>query len=406
MKLMLTSFGIERTLGAGDEPRSFFHRMPPVSFRWFKDTFMPDYDLLLLCDEPIMDESSFRQLTEEPSHAYAKVADTFRELKTEGRIQLVDFGSILRANVQLLDRMTDHDIRILDQWVNALRDSIIMWRHFSEKSIEVWGELDEVRLYVHDHYRDAHPRHEIRDYQRTGALLTHEIGGHFHYERDRLEILTCMVDEALKSSAKRREKEHREALRETLKGYLSYVNANLILSNELQVGFHDWLDFTPFYAAKFLSVGKETDSTQEERKQVETLFTIPFPELAIKDTRSLVKALNDKRIGELRQLVGDAVAGKVEFDHEFAKSVLRQVLGAEATARKWRSIIGYLTMPLGIIPWIGSVADKAASETLGAVADRRIKTAHQWFYMLSEIAESSRKVAEPESPGDADEPPA
>ena len=43
--------------------------------------------------------------------------------------------------------------------------------------------------------------------------------------------------------------------RETLSSYLSYANANLILSNEMGAGLHDWEDFQPFYHQKFLAVG-------------------------------------------------------------------------------------------------------------------------------------------------------
>ncbi len=39
--------------------------------------------------------------------------------------------------------------------------------------------------------------------------------------------------------------------------YLLYVNANIVLSNELKTGFHDWIYFLPFYKQKFLSVGRE-----------------------------------------------------------------------------------------------------------------------------------------------------
>jgi hypothetical protein len=32
-----------------------------------------------------------------------------------------------------------------------------------------------------------------------------------------------------------------------LRNYLTYVNANLFLSNETQAALHDWPDFPPFY---------------------------------------------------------------------------------------------------------------------------------------------------------------
>ena len=38
--------------------------MPPVSFRSIKESFLPDYDLLLLCDGVVMDAASFQRLTE------------------------------------------------------------------------------------------------------------------------------------------------------------------------------------------------------------------------------------------------------------------------------------------------------------------------------------------------------
>jgi len=35
-----------------------------VSFRSIKESFLPDYDLLLLCDGVVMDAASFQRLTE------------------------------------------------------------------------------------------------------------------------------------------------------------------------------------------------------------------------------------------------------------------------------------------------------------------------------------------------------
>ena len=132
------------------------------------------------------------------------------------------------------------------------------------------------------------------------------------------------------------------------------MNSNLILANVLGVGFHDWLDFTPFYDRKFLAIGKSEREVEAERQQIEKLFTIPFPDLAIRDTASLLKAVNDKRVDELRCLIRDAVDGKVDFDEAFAKSVLSGVLRCERKAKRWRNILGYSTMPVGFIPWIGT----------------------------------------------------
>jgi len=57
MKVMLTSFGIGEscapTLG-----QSIFHQIPQVSFRRISEAFLPDYELLVLCDQVVMDALS------------------------------------------------------------------------------------------------------------------------------------------------------------------------------------------------------------------------------------------------------------------------------------------------------------------------------------------------------------
>lgn len=55
MKLMLTSFGVEQSVTGESGEDSMFCRMPPVSFRRISGAFMPDYELLLLCDKVLMD---------------------------------------------------------------------------------------------------------------------------------------------------------------------------------------------------------------------------------------------------------------------------------------------------------------------------------------------------------------
>jgi hypothetical protein len=399
MKLMLTSFGIEER-SAPVRGESMFHRMPPVSFRRISEAFMPDYELLVLCDQVVMDESSFQQLIDSPARAYSGVAETFRALKAEGRIELVDFSSVLRANSDLLDKMLDHDMSVLDQWVVPLRDSLATWAQFSEMSMQVLREGRELlhtqssqdagftglSLHTAAPYRFSESDLQYAEYMRPALL--HEIAHVMHSARRDAYYLSEMVEDALRSAEKRRHKEYRSALREVLQSYLAYVNANLVLASELNIPFHDWLDFTPFYSMKFLSVGKLEDDTQKGRKQVERLFTVAFPELAIQDTSALLKVLNDKRIQDLRQLIGDAVLGKVQFDEHFAKSVLAEVLRSERKVTRFRNILGYVTLPIGFIPGIGTPAQKVVEEAIGLPVAKKMKQKHRWFYMLSEIADS------------------
>jgi len=382
MRLMVTSFGIEQALSSTSDGDSIFHGMPPVSFRSVNEAFMPDFELLVLCDQIVMDGSSFDRLVDSPARAYSGVADTFRALRDEGRIELVDFPHLLRSNADLLEKMLDHDMRTLDQWVVPLRESLTMWRHFAGMSMALWR--DE-RQELHGASAD----HGAGEAAMRSHALVHEIAHLMHRAHGEASYLTFAVEEALDSAEKRKRREYRQPLREVLRAYLAYVNANLVLSNELNIGFHDWLDFTPFYSMKFLSVGKREDPAREGRDQVEKLFTVAFPDLAIGDTSALLKALNDRRIIDLRQLISDAVLGKVEFDEGFAASVLAEVLRSERRAGRARRVLGYLTLPIGFIPWIGTPAQKVIEEAVGTSMEGKIKREHQWFYMLSEIADSS-----------------
>ena len=389
MRVMITSFGVEHSLSSETDQDTMFHRMPPVSFRWINEAFMPDYELLLLCDSVIMDEASFDRLVSGSVSAYSHVSETFQVLKAEGRIELKDFSSTLRPHSALLDRMIEYDLKLLDQWVEPLRESLTLWRHFSRMSMELM-RAEQEEWFHQAPLRDVPNPHA---YQRTHVLM-HEVAHLMHHDAGVAQHVSMLVSDALESSRKRKRKEYRDPLRSVLRAYLAYVDANLILSNQLDVGFHDWLDFTPFYEAKFLPVGRDEDAVQEGRTQLEKLFTIPFPELAIRNTRALMKALNDKRLEDLRRLVGEAVDGRVEFDAEFARSVLAEVLRSSERAKRARSVVGYATLPVGFIPWIGTAAQKAIEEGIGIPIEKKYKEKHRWFYMLSEIAESTGEAAE------------
>jgi hypothetical protein len=176
-----------------------------------------------------------------------------------------------------------------------------------------------------------------------------------------------------------------------LHDYLSYVNANIVLSNKLKAGFHDWTDFLPFYRRKFLSVGQDLDA-QKQIDASNRLFEVSFPEFAISDTAALVKVLNDKRIIDLRRLIQDAVEGKVTFDEGFARNMLKEVLGTEKRIARYRTIVSYLTMPLDFLPLLSPVAQKVTEEVVGMLVEKRLKQKYRWFYMLSDAAEGTRRT--------------
>jgi len=73
---------------------------------------------------------------------------------------------------------------------------------------------------------------------------------------------------------------------------------------------------------------------------------------------------------------------------------LREVLHSSERASKWRKVLGCATLPIGFIPWVGTVVQKAIEEGAAIPIERKFKEKHRWFYMLSDIAESTNESAE------------
>jgi hypothetical protein len=145
----------------------------------------------------------------------------------------------------------------------------------------------------------------------------------------------------------------------------------------------------PFYRQKFLTLGHENLPGEKAAEASRQLFEISFPELAVTSPRHLISILRHKRVNELRTLVQEAADGRTVFDEDFARSVFREVIGTERTMARRRRIMSYVTAPLGFIPVVGNVAQIAVQEIADTVLQNRLTKKYRWFYMLSDLAESS-----------------
>ena len=285
---------------------------------------------------------------------FGTISHTLDLLHREGFLELMDYGSVLDRNGGLLQRMTDNDLRSIDQWMESLRDSLQTWETFRNR---IPGKLagadpDEQTYAIH--------------------VLNNTLGT--------VRIFAREYDD-LKS-----DDSYRERMSETLRSYLRYVNANLILSKEFEAGLHDWEDYLPFYRQKFLAVGQESLGTVAQAEASHQLFDIAFPELAIQTPEHLLRILEHKRVSELRALIDEAARGDTVFDEKFARSVFREIIGAERKAARERRVLGYLTVPIGFIPLVGNFAQLLLEEAVGTILERKLTKKYRWFYMLSDVA--------------------
>jgi hypothetical protein len=382
MQILLTSFGISHLSHTDNLSSDLFFRMPPACMASAATKFRPDYPVFLLCDKVILDRQTYDRLLDDRHWSYAEMAYTLKALEGEGFVQLEDFDSIVASNRELLDSMLVRDLKELDQWVPVLKESTSTWRDF----------IDNLDAPIRDEIRS------IRDYQRCSdqpfdirRLINHEFADFSMYSPPSRSILTSfLAEEAMNSSSKRRKTEFRDALRTELSMYLSYVNANLVLSNALECGFHDWQDFRPFYRDKFLRVGKDAPPAEQQIDAVNSLFNVSFPEFTFWRPKEIIRAIKDKRIRELRQLVDAAVNGEATFDREFAVRVLHEVFKVEQSMAKVRNLLSYVTLPIDFVPFVGNVAQKVAEEAIARPIESKKKKPFRWFYLISELAESSK----------------
>lgn len=368
MEILLTSFGLSNRQLAKNSNKGIFHRMPPVSMSHFSDRgFVPDIAVLLLFEKIVIDQQSYDLLQENPHPSYEEMAQMLRALYNEGFVKLVDFESIVNNNIDLIDEMLRKDIKRLEDWVNPLKESIDNWKVFIHEVIQTLHE----QAYT---WND-----KSIDYLSEKGLmhLALMLGPSFSFEK---------LDKALKEPSKGKKAKYRNELRKVVKEYLSYINTNIVLSNTLEVGFHDWYDFLPFYREKFITIGLADTIETKHISKINELFRVSFPEFHVWDIKGTVQALRDSRIEDLRSLVNEAVDGKVDFDKEFARRVLFEVFKVESKTTRMRNIVSYLTIPLSFVPVVGTPLEKGVDEIAGKLIQDSLRKKHRWFYLISEFS--------------------
>lgn len=382
MEIILTSFGLSHRNTSPWEDTNLFYRMPPVSMNKLGQGFALDVSVLLLCGKIIMDQVSFDRLQLDPHPLYSNVAELIKALYDEGFVRLEDFGVIVNDNTEFLESMLKRDLRRLNDWVLPLKKSLNHWQEFAEISRNfsvTFRNLDDSLLSEAE-----------MDEVRSSTVYLHHLNSRAALAMARRDLL----ENALESSSKRRKPEFRQKLKEQVAEYLAYVNTNLVLANVLGAGFHDWHDLSPFYREKFITVGMRTMPEEAQISKLTELFSISFPEFQTWDVKNVIKALKDSRIRDLRVLVEEAVEGKVNFDKEFARRVLFEVLGVEQRLTRIRNISSYVTIPLSFLPWVGTPLEKGVDEVVGRFAEHRLKKDYRWFYLISELSTAGSNIRE------------
>lgn len=376
MKVLLTSFGLNHE--KHPERQNLFYRMPPISVSSQTNKYAPDYGLLLFTDKLIIDLRTFERLQHERHPAYDSFADTINRLHDEGLVQLEDFDSILEANKEFLELMLKRDLEEIDSWVDPLKESVSLWKGFSHNFSNFLDE--ELHLALHSQIlrgRELRPDESIYYLKELRS---------FYYTRDIDIHAKDTFTQFINSLKKKKNKNEKETLSRILQQYLSYVNANLVLSNSLDTPFSDWYDLLPFYREKFNRFGIKEVPLEEKKVALKKLFEIAFPEFTFWEPKKIVKAIKDKRIEDLRNLIDESIKNEIEFDRNFAAKILAEVFGIEQRLGKLRNLVSYATLPIDFIPWLGTPLQKGSEEAIMRPIENKKRKHFRWFYFISEMS--------------------
>lgn len=349
-----------------DQALSFFFSMPAISLQTVGPGFIPDYPVFLLFDEFVIDQTTYSLLSEQKHWGYKEYGDLVQTLYQAGRLKIESYESLLEPYKDVVREATEYDLGMLRSWYPEFRELTSRWREFADLATrEIFQRNPTLKF-------SAEEKAILRCLQdsRLGMIPT----------PDGLHILN-----ALKSWSKALDPYIRERTRLITGEYFRYVTSNILLSELTGATVHEWFDLEPLYLKK-LSVGSHPKpDTISEIKQARKLFEVMFPEFHPEDSIKFVNLLEDSRVESLRMLVRRAAAGEEEFDAEFVTRTLREVLKIERDIAAKRNVVGWLSQPLGFIPWVGSFLQKAAEVGSGRLIETRFKKDMDWFFLVSSV---------------------
>lgn len=373
MNALLSSFCFTSESTDGRAYTESWQRMPPASIRSFGESFSVDYSVFFLCDQFFIDEATIQKVQASPE--LAKHKTLFDALSDAGRLRVVDYRSEVAPYEAFIREAANRDVSNIRAWRDALLELVEIWKRYEQLAWAIESDRagDEPQG----------PRERQEDMWNTdtyrGALrlvLSGMVPGIGDWKvRHNLEQWNKGIPE-----------EYKNYTRSVVSPYFHHVAATMCLSDVLGAAIYDWADIAPLYRRKVEQACLPSQlRLQDGGTSCRKLIDLMFPDFEPQSAKHLAAALNDRRIESLRSLVDQAVRGAVEFDFEFATRTLREVLRAEEVRDSYRSIVGWLSMPLSFVPWIGNVTEKGTQMIAERFINRRAQKGYEWFYLLREI---------------------
>lgn len=371
-KLVLAAFGAHLP-GVKEDPNFITFGLPP--FIAHNGQLRIDYVPFVVHKNVVFDGEMFDRIMHRQVDELKILQEDMRILKERERLHLEDIGSVLKKKESVLQHMRELDEKMdMSVWAPGIQDAIRGWLTVQEGLGEALGNF-----YT---FKPRLPYGIQVALGRRHTPLSMEAG-----QEMALRLLKP-YDEWTKADV-----EDGKAVAEL---YLTIVNQTLIISENLGTTWHDWDNVGKLYREKLIGAGRELEVTTPETKLKE-FATIAFPEVVPDTPEALIELIEADETESLRSLIQAAADGRVALDSNFARKELWDALKAERGTNKklnkFRTIMGWLTLPLPLLYHIpGHIVGKGLEEGAAKIAEHQLNNhRYDYLYFLSQRKNFTKK---------------
>ncbi len=331
MKLRLICSGLSQLPRSAEEENNHGYRLPRVMLARDSQQFLPDFALLLLVDEILMDRRTFEGLMRGQILSGPTVPLLARLLHQEGFLRLEDLEGVARAQERQLAGRLQKDIALLEAWVPAVREWYSVWQsHYQGIQATLRPAIKQLR----DDAAAGQPAD--LDYSQPAGKFIHDTGG-------RYQMASFYSEEALPPEGDNLEGDRRAEFKTLLLEELTLAHLNLAMCREFGAALHDWCDTGPFYHEIQTRAGKPARGGKSGRAAATCLFELALPEFSFWHPDNVLKALHDPRVRKLRDHVRESIAAKKPFSPSATRETLSAVRHFDHSIATIRQVTATLT---------------------------------------------------------------
>jgi hypothetical protein len=299
MKTTLYCSGLSYQTRPNVETKAEDFQLPRLALARLNQAFLPDYSLLLLVDEVVMDERTYNDLVRGVIPVNGSSVLVLKSLYDAGMVKLVNCDRIFAKHRAAVGDALNQGLGAFKDWEAAVAQSVANWRAYdTAMQANLRPRIQRLRQM---------PDRRGLDYSDLASNYLHDLGG-------RIQIAKFFAEDALPQNNPDVEVlPDTELLINHLVEHLRNALYTLALTRELKAGVHDWVDEAPYYQKLHGSHG------------IAPLFELPLPEFCLWHADKVVKALSGKPAADLRASVRACLFEGVKWNEKIAGKSLAAI---------------------------------------------------------------------------------